>query len=202
MKVPKTVRRYVKREIHKNIETKWYYKATVVTSITDVANIVDVTTVPRGVTATDRIGQEVVLRALRLRLTMTVGDNTNFVRIIFFQWYQSTGIGLSPSVLDILEQTTITGGPVPDYMAPIQQTTRQVFHVLYDRVFTLSIEGDTAVRSLNFRIPLKYARKKINYDPESAVSGSNHIFYLIVSDSGAVTHPNYSMTTEMYYDDA
>lgn len=181
----------IKTAIRKNIETK-YHDVTISEAVSTVASIGSLTDVSQGQTDTTRIGDKLTIRGLSGRASMLGADASNLIRIIIFQWHHTDSV--APVIADILSSS---GDPRSNFV----HDTQNQYTVLYDKLFTLTSAGDKLVRAWIFRPRLKYAKKTINYSAGSTV-GSNKIYRLFLSDSGASVHPSFNWSCRFYYDDA
>lgn len=200
-KVPKTVKKYVKRAIQSEIERK-ESSVTGTNSLSTTAAMIDLSAqITQGMTDRQRIGDKMKPKYLQVNILLTVADLSNFIRVIFFVWKQNT-ILASPVTNLILDDT---GALVPT-LALYNHDTKAAsnYKILKDKTYYLATQahGNDAnpEKIVKFRINLKNCPASY-YDAGNA-TGSNHIFMCLVSDSGAVSHPTAVWTVHMSYTDA
>lgn len=195
-KVPKSVKNYVKKQIHKMSETK--YIDQLYSALVDSTGILaDMFQPTQGTGDSQRIGDKVTIRGSRISIKLTCGDATNFVRIILFQWYPSTNLSV-PTVGTILFDTTTADRAIT---TPYVHDYENQFHVFYDKVFTMSSVGDSYVISRVFKPNYKYVKKTCEF-VGAGINASNKLYMLAISDSGAVVHPSVFAYWRHYYDDS
>lgn len=125
--------------------------------------------------------------------TATVADATNVVRLLFYQWYPDDASD-PPTPGTILENITYGWASVHRLDAKV----RRKFKILYDRAIVLSTSNACAQISANIDCS---TLRKVEYTA-GATSGKNLLYYLVVSDSVAVSHPSYTFSTGLYFQDA
>lgn len=198
--VPRNVKRYVKKELRKDVETKYFDS-----SLSDFATsysgwIQPLCNVPQGTTDRSRVGDQLVMRALMLRMhiVMNTGDVTNSVRVIVFQWHPSVALAV-PTLSLVLSATYLGTTNAPN--APYTFDYRTNCTILFDRKLVFSNTGDL-IKSINQKISLKWAKKKCQYVDASATSVSDQLYLAAVSDSSTATHPLVSSVARLFFDDA
>lgn len=197
-RVPKSTKKYVKAVINKNIETK-YYDGTIISQGVDWNGVVfgPITDIPQGDTDSNRIGDKVNLKSLRMRFTIQWADTINLMRIVVFQWIP-TSLTL-PSVADIFPASNLGNffSPLLNYVW--DDKSQRI--ILYDKVFRMVSNNDSGFTVHKKKVSLKFAKKKVNFIAGSN-DGYNHLFILAISDSGAAAHPNLQLVRRVTYKDA
>lgn len=199
--VAKAVRSEVKRELRKAIEAKHQFGTLPQAAVEWGGFVGDLTPMAQGVTDNQRIGDEVRVSSIQLRGVVyndgngVTVDAENTVRLIVFQWHLDSQTQ-APGVSGILRPTDLLTVAAP--FAPWNETNRHQFRVLVDRQFTLSKNGPNAQ---GFRYNLTKPTRTIKYN-DGATHGEDKIYYALVSDSGADTHPHVTMTWAVNYRDA
>ncbi len=135
-----------------------------------------------GTSDINRIGDQIRLHSLELRLTANVIDSTNFVRVIVFQWF-GDDTNDSPTASQLL----VSGGSQP-YNSPFQHDGYSKFHILYDKVFSLATYYPNKAASVLISLNARPVRQIVRYYA-GATTGNNKIFMGVCSDSGTSSHP-------------
>lgn len=146
----------------------------------------------QGVAINQRLGDEIKMLKFEGNIEFTVADATNVVRLVIFQWYMDDVLDI-PALSDIFENTTYPWVSVHKLSAK----TRRKYKILYDRAVALSTSNSNMQISCN--LDLTSCRK--TEFTAGATTGKNILYYAIVSDSVAVTHPGYTFSTALYYQD-
>lgn len=196
---------YVKRILHKNVETK-FWQDDHQTDASSAGTIIDLSEVPQSTSAatdTTRIGDEIVIRGLHInfipywRPSPTI--SFSMIRVVVFQ-YTANSNGNPPTPGMVLDPVFINTQFYPlahhnkDYSASV--------HVLYDSIFTFNNTMNKGTAYMK-KINMKYAKKKINYEAGSD-EGINKLYMLYVSDTatGNANIPSIQILHRLYYDDA
>jgi len=191
----------VKRLIGTRQETKFFSSTLASASVSSAATLYDVTNPGQGDTDQTRDGDRLYAKKLYVRMSLTVatGDVTNLVRIIWFQWFPTT-TSFSPSVTDIL---LVGPSGAADVYSHYSHDRRQMFAILYDKVFTLSGSATIVTTSSQKRMTyiLHPKRKQLQFD-NGGTTGTNHIWMLTISDSSAVSHPQIVSAQKFMFTDA
>lgn len=181
------------------------------TNITDVANIYELVNWPiqgtegyaddQNLTDTNgasRIGNQITVKNIQWKWTISIGDSLNYVRVILIQ-FMDNNILAGPLAGDIIAD--INNLP---WIQPLNPLNRQRIRVLYDKTFNLQSGGvETITRTINVRPPLKTIRFTSNATaayPAEIIKGK--LYYLLVSDSSAIPHPKWQNTTRLCFTDA
>lgn len=187
----------IKAELKKNIETKYSNQNHSLVSVDNTGVIYDLTPIPQGTQDIQRIGDEITVKSLQVRLNAIAGDVTNFLRMVIFQWIPNDAN--PPTVANILNGQ---GGTVALVSAYYQNDTLgNNYIVLYDKVFTMSQTGNTAAISRNLYCPMKYAKKRVQFNA-ATTEGQNKFYVILVSDSAAASHVGIDLVTRMTFSDA
>jgi hypothetical protein len=154
--------------------------------------------VPQGVPDSSRIGDRLYWRDIECRGWMEVGDPTNLVRFIIFQWKPNT----TPVVGNIL-LPGFSGSQ--DVSSTYSHDNRQLFTILYDSFQSLVGNGtattypgtDTTQKTFYFKKSIPW--KKVQYTGGSTTVGTNQIWYIRIADSGVVPNPFLNFTTKLTF---
>lgn len=205
----KKLTRYEKKEvvslINKNIETKIFNFQINAFAVSNLGVLgIGATSIPQGISEFQRIGDDIKLMRIDFRVqwspTLPVtaaNDFYNVCRMIVFQWCDQDTI-LLPVVADILDL-----GPSGfiDVNSFYNHNQRKSYRILYDRKVTLAIPATDPAATVSFKGSVKPKRHDVQYQ-NALVTGVNRIYYLAISDSGAVAHPLFSLNSRVHYKDA
>lgn len=191
---PRTLTKAIKRQVNRMAETKRLQRALAVVVANSPALITPLLQIPQGTGEGQRVGDHVMLQKVMLRWQITLADNTNTVRFILFQWKQYTG----PSGTDILNLTSPDYNTIP-FIAPYNVTTDSSYKILMDRTYVVDTD-DPVIRAQ--KLIYKGITQKINFQSAAGTSATyNQLYLLVVSDSGATSHPAVNLTADMFYKD-
>lgn len=134
-------------------------------------------------------GGRITPASLEFRVSGTPGDATNVLRVILFQWFDST----TPAAAGVLQLTGAYGVFSPKYLS-----NRDNINVLADRTWTM----DTYNPVFFERIYIK-GKKMTNVEfPTGAVTAQKGgIYCLMISDSAAATHPSLDWASRVTFID-
>lgn len=207
----------VKSIIKKAVEYKHFTANIPGYGSSTTGEVTGISAVPQGDTDTDRDGDRLKLASTlyfryEIRLQSgSLGDNTNIVRVMVFQWRPNT----TPQVADILNNGPASGGAGPDYLSALQHDTRMNYKILYDRTHFLAGNGyiDTVTNLINApygccskvvrspTISLKNVNHQIQFQSGGLV-GNNKLYTLTISDSSVVPHPTVVIGIKFLYTDS
>lgn len=185
----------------KDEQVKYYLQQASANAMTTTPVLFQLSQIPQGVTDSSRQGDRLHWRDIECRGWMEVGDPTNLVRIIIFQWSQNT----TPLAGNLL---------LPGFSGAIDVTStyshdnRQFYTILYDSFQSLVGNGtattypgtDTTQKTFYFKKKIPWVT--VQYVGGSATVGSNQVWYLRVADSGVVPNPFVNFTTKFTFVDA
>jgi len=172
------------------------YAAIAVTSIGAV--LPGMCPIPQGVTVNQRTGDTVFWRSLHINYDITTQntDVFNTSRVIIFQWHPNT-ILVAPVVTDVLQTVTL-------YSMYDWQFSNQ-FTILYDRVHFQSGTATNPAGSGNQgyygNVPFTKGFKVDAMYNAAAISASEQLFILVISDSLIAPFPVFTAQTRVIYDD-
>lgn len=152
-------------------------------------------------TREQRDSAKVELKQLQFRWHANVADSTNKLRIIVFQWKPDTVIDAPSSVNEILE---VNGGSVTGDPYVFDKAQRSKFNVLYDREMFMNttdrsyLGGHVVINNTKRSKMLNY----VHYTSVTANTGKNHLYMMLLSDSGATSHPGYTFNGVVTFYDA
>lgn len=154
--------------------------------------------ISQGDTASTRDGQDIMFKSIDLRFnifpTSAAVMTGNAFRIIVFQWKPDDNVSV-PGMSDILESSFTQ--PV---FSPIRVQTKQLFRVMYDRLFRV-YNGGPGAAGRTVRITGKRMVRRIRYNAGVTTTGTNQIYVLVISDA-AVQTPSWSYGAYLRYSDS
>lgn len=196
-RVGASTKRYVKRAISRATETKWltwpydnlgaqqvnlgsvgYSSSSVYTSL--CAGI------PPGYEIYNRIGREIVVTGLNIRLALEAGDTYNFLRIVVFT--PRSNVQMPVGINDLISHMFSNINGAATVHAPIDTTLYRPFFDRKYRLRHVPVDGSTTstyplVVSVNKTLRL---RKKIKWVGLDVVSD---IHVIAISDSSVMPNP-------------
>lgn len=189
--VAQVARKEVAKVLNRKVEKK-YFDVINTGALTNVSAINKLSSVPQGQNDSQRIGDKLSLRNLQYTMEMSCADAFNRIRITLVRWnrddlndpptsgriYQNLGLSLhSPFNFDSLRKGDFT--------------------ILYDKVHNLVFGQDTTIKNVKKLIKIKSG---INFNG-GGTTGEGHVYSVLTSDSGAVSHPAINEYTRITYID-
>lgn len=157
--------------------------------ITSLQAIADITQVDQGTDGDQNIGTQIELESVQYNLLFTKADTTNWIRFVLFQWIPDSANDV-PAWGQVMHFPTAGGNPISqmDRMSPylLGKGNSSIFKILEDHQFTLDDNNPT--HQIKGFIN-KGFRKNLGMRDSIPSQGENHIFYILISDSGAINHP-------------
>lgn len=188
----------VKRIAHVGVELKHYDVSTVAASVPSTGTMLGPFSVPpQGITEAHRIGDQIHLKNFQYKLAFIGADTTNFVRIVWFRWYEQNSI-VAPVAADIFETTL---NPIVSGLTESNVEANRI-HVLSDRTYSLSTNGTFCAAKHSTLYGKRLGKKKLIFIPAASLTGDGHIYCFVISDSIAVSHPSIYIYTRLIYSDA
>jgi hypothetical protein len=158
-------------------------------SVSSTATITDLTTIPQGDTDSARDGDAIRVKRMEQILSWAPGDTTNTYRQIIFRWNQDDVV--APVVTDVLQ--------LANAFSPYNRDTLRAkkFSVIDDWFSVTGLNGP----SIDKHVFAKAMEWNISFY-SGGTSGTNKIYSLQISDSGAVTHPFVNSDFRVYFTDS
>lgn len=189
----KPQKRMVKKMIDNEIEDKYtdsVYTATNQAYNTGLTTPRLISACVQGTTATNRIGDKVILKRVDIRVSVyhnvsnTATDAANNYRIIVFKWNVSTNIS-TPATSGILAYPSAALTLDYGVNSPYLWTNKQEknFSILYDQKFVTQTDSGN-----HHHIKLKKFLGNVVYEP-GATTGRGHIYLMILNDDGLAVAP-------------
>lgn len=209
-KVPKAVKAYVKKQTAKVADNRHTYNQSPnyisggETMSTTPTFLQVVTMLSQSDTHYGREGDIITPTYFRFYGHVLAADTYNICRFILFQWMADNNV-TNPSVADMFDQTQTTNSAnaTAPYI-PYRRETLKLNHILYDSgpiklsLASASYLNDNGLKQFDIKIPKKKLRK-ITASTSGAVSGVGQIYACLISDSGAITHPQIQWMSELRY---
>lgn len=159
----------------------------------------NISLIPVGTNNNTRIGLTVLPTRLDWKIRWAGASNpSNICRLIIFRWKMASGSDV-PAPNELIVPTLLGSSEAP--LSPLNQDERGRFEVLYDKnynVFTNNLEGSVLTESGT----LKLAKKPIEFASAVTTFGINTIWYMVISDDGALPFPVFSSCFRLHYTDS
>lgn len=192
-------RKEAKKVVESQIESKYYdgqlaavqvdYSTGYVASITE--NPAGGSSIVQSVTEFGYIGKVISPTHLTVRGYASVGDATNFLRVMLVQ-DRTNGIPTIPNLLQ--------GATIYSVISPLDRTYDDTYRVLYDKLYTLT-DVNTPVKAFKIKISGKKLARMFFSDASGTVERGG-IYLALVSDSAAVSHPLVTAMWRLFYKDS
>ncbi len=179
-----------KRQISRFTETKHQYNSDTGTGVSSAGGIVELSNMAQGSTGETRDGNLIVLKSFSLKGEVVIGDTTNVLRVIIFRFKEID----DPIITDILETTGAHA-----VRSAYNYDKRKLYDILYDRRFRMDVANVNPLISIKL-FGKKLGSKAVQFDTDTT-SGTNKLWMLRVSDSGAVPNPTMNYYSETAYKD-
>jgi len=162
------------------------------TSANATTQFADLTAIPVGTGNNARTGTEVKLKELDIKFVCALADTYNFVRFILFEWIPSDSSD-GPGASEIFNTNFSSGNN--DFFCGINQLRPSRFRILHDQ--TCDLHAANVIESHHIKMKLGWT---CNFDTGST-TGRNHLYLAYISDSTAVTHPAFSYSYSVVYNE-
>lgn len=179
---------------------------------TTTASILLLTDIAQGNTDSTRNGDKLMLsRYFDLRYIWTIGDQSNFVRTIIFQWKPQGGpLSYTPTPADILFAGS-TG--IIDVDSMYLHDTRSQYTILYDKVHALAGNGTfnpagttiypyTGMSFIYVHKRIKIPRLQVQFESAGSTTMTNGIYVIYVSDSQITPNPKLTLNAMFKFTDS
>jgi len=153
------------------------------------------TNVSQGVGVSQRTGDTLFNKELFLNYNCVAinADIFSSLRVIVFQWKPNTSL-VVPTVTDILQTANIFS--MYDWQFSSQYT------ILYDKIHNFAgvpaAPSSSGNQSYFGKIDISRASRRVEFSP-GAVSASNELFILVISDSVAIPFPQFTCISRLTY---
>lgn len=201
----KCVKKIVKAELKKEVELKYHELGlNGVDTNGQPNNALEayycLTNIAQALTDVGRIGDKINVKSIRIRGVVQTfpnpGNNNNALlfKLCVFQYHDV----VDGTVATINAQLPITQVFYPGWdtlnVGPDSFTNmdrRTQFTVLYEKLFKVTnvIDNIPGMHVLNFKVPLKYAKRHTEYISGSTTQAANHYFLVVLDQSNQTTNP-------------
>lgn len=195
--VPASTKKYVKRVVGGNIETKHISAVSGVISVSDTPAVYTTIYPTFGIGGDQRIGDKIKMASFNFKYSMYLSDPSNLMRVILFQWCNNSVISGTPTAAQVLQSATTYS-----WLSQINQDSRQNIKILYDRTHTMNDSDQKQItRSVNIN---KFRVRNLEFASTAAQNclHKGEIYLLLVSDSAAIVHPTFVWRFMLKYKDA
>lgn len=194
-------KRFVVKQIRKDIETKFYDKGTAVLGTPDAVPATGtpyvLTTPIQGNTDQNRVGDKVRIRGLHVKGQFAIGDTSQSIRLTIMQYKQATN--LHAAAVNELYQSAYVNTTAAPY-APFTHDYKHIYTPIWDKTWYLDTVAQPII-NFEVKIPMKYVKREIAFQAGST-DAINHLYLVAISDSTAVAHPTINFISRFFYDDA
>lgn len=184
-RVPAATKKYVKRQILRDEETKSFYSSDLTNSLSyDNATLFNMTNVSQGDNYNSRDGNKIRAVALTIKGRLRGGPADTTARVIVFQWKKDNNVD-TPAITDLFRQGAGAGA---EYIEPLNLQNRKYYKILSDKRYSV---GTTTVANstgglpsdilISHYIPASKFAKIIDYN-DNAGTGKNMIYVIAFSD--------------------
>lgn len=210
------VRSLVSKGLARNEESKQYSGSLGPGPVYDGVGgviVAQLTNMAQGVADNQRVGDEATLKWIRVHMFFSnqSGATANpytFFRVLIFQYHRSDN---APLIAEMLLVSNSNGGNTYGTFSSRNIDYLGIYNVLYDKTVT-TIQGaanaanyganSKYAQELMIRVPLKYAKKKLQYLAASTTA-TNGIWIMITTGQGTIaTDPIVSYTTTVGFTDS
>lgn len=184
----RSIQSVVKSYLNSTLEKKWISPTTGGAGISSTASSFDLTTMAQGTTANTRVGATITIKRIILKEVVQTGDATNIVRSTLIHWKPDNGVDV-PQMVELYNDSTYP------YNSPFLPIKPSNFRVLSDVQFNVDTYN-----------PQKIKEREIILDHKVSFglgvnTGKDHLYLLVVSDSGAVPNPVYTLNAVVEFTD-
>lgn len=141
----------------------------------------------QGIGDSQRVGDEINIKSLHMRFNLWNNIDLAYTtwRIIVFQ-YKTHSLSFPPTLAQMVLQSASNTGGTYGAMSSRNIDFMNSYHVLYDKMIMTDKTTFTS-KLLRVSIPLKYAKKKIQYSA-AGVSTLDGLFLFITTHAGTTTN--------------
>lgn len=143
-------------------------------TLTTAGQVTNLCPLAQGSSNGTRVGDQVMMKSLVLRMSIVHQDSTNVVRVMIVKWNE---VG-TPSLSNILEAPAL-GQNYP--YAPVNWNNRHQYRIMYDNLFATSTNTNAVLVE---KIFIKSLGKQ-QFQIGSTVPEQGSVYWIAVSDSPA-----------------
>lgn len=159
-------------------------------TVDSTGTILKLTTITQGDTDSARDGDHIKLLSVEMRGQFNYADTTNALRNIIFRWNQDD-TSSTPTVGDILQSSS------PFSALNRDNERARKFDIIHDAFLVVANVGPGTVSDC-----FKKNMKSIIAFQATASTGTGHLYQMLISDSGAATHPSFNSIFRTYFTDS
>jgi len=160
----------------------------------------------KGTDYDERLGEEIELKSLNIRYTLSVSESDNFdtMRCVLVQYMDGNEVTQFP--LD--HERNLWLEPVTDYpvLSPFNTQSASTYRVLFDKVYNLNDNGQAQVTENLVFFPKDFAVTHFKFDTASGLGlpglDRGLIILWVCSDSSATPNPKIECTFKMNFTDS
>jgi len=171
-----TINKQVNLAVGRTEEYKWFGSGIIDTAVYSGLGYgqLNMLLIPQGATDSTRMGDRLKLKSLHLNIRLKgpqslVAPHGQAIRVIVFQYKapSTTAVPLTPNINQIILQDVVTG--VRSALSFRDIDHKQAYTMLYDKTFTTNSQltavgnAESWLKVIKTKIPLKYAKKDIQY---------------------------------------
>lgn len=192
------VRKVVKAELYKQIETK-YWDGAIETNTLSSSGLAyyllsdpnPVTTISQGANGDNYVGNKMKPTHITIRGRLTAADSYNVCRFVVLQ---VKGVFV-PTGSSIFQNTYALSAP----LLSLNRDYNDRYRVLADRMITV----DATDTSKQFKIMIPGKRLyPVSFSDANGTAENGGLYIVMVSDSSAVSHPSFGLAWRVFYKDA
>ncbi len=185
------VRQMITARLGADDELKYYTTSDTGTSVGFSGTLSSISNPPQGNTDVTRVGDALRLKEVGFRYNFTFGDNIQVCRMILFQWIPNS----VPTVTNILLAIGTALAP----LSPYNVDTEAQYKILYDKIWYLN---NVANPQNGEEVLITKGFNQLQDFFAGGTTGSNQIYKLFISDSGAAPNPSLNSESIVRYTDA
>lgn len=200
----------VKQIIGKRVESKFFDAGFGASNYTSTPAHTCLSLIPQGGSDSQRVGDQVKLKKLTLRMQFVGGDIYNTCRVVVYRYKQDTSVQ-GPITAEVYDSSA----PGAEYvLCPVPALEKNdKFHIIWDKIVTLpqtnyyttSSQVTSTSNSVKTWVKSFYGRrlgaKGLRFNP-AATTGFGHIYVSIVSDSAILPNPTVYLNSRLEYTDS
>lgn len=189
-----------RRVINAQFEKHYYDYDAILFPVSYSSSIYRLTTTAQGDSDSTRSGDRITIKSLQIRGTLASADAYNIMRVIIFQYLGDDGVAV-PTSGQVLEGTYFN--TVNHVNAPYAKDyVGYKVIVLWDSTYV--VDQDDVAKQFQLMLTAGNFKKKakpfIQYQAGTS-NGVGNLYMMVVSDSGAVTHPSISFVSRLRFID-
>lgn len=197
--VSPSVKKYVKRVIASDVETKQYQTAFGKVNSVETGDFYDLTNMAQGVTEITRLGDNIKLVGLDFNVLFeqtTGGDDS--IRCILFKWHGDTTTA-GPLLNRVLSPATSADRNI---IAPPSFSQPGNFTILWDKMWSTGLTGGSPTQICEqHRFRGKKWNFKVNFT-NNQVTGTQHLHLLVLSTVSSGADLQFSFNAVVHFEDA